>query len=522
MGRLVADYSIPFSVPCLSFTSAAASWTALISARSDDHAAAFRLFISMLRRPKPPSQANLSALLKSVSSCLPSSLFSGLQIHALAIKLSLSRLPFAGSALVHFYSKARLPRDAHNVFEEISNRDDVCYGALIVGLAQNQCATSSLRAFAAMRSDVDVSTTTYSLSGAFRAAAHLAALEQSRIIHAHAVVAGLDTNAVVGTALIDAYGKSGITGDARRVFDGMLTDANLVMWNAMLSVYAQQGNTERSVELFNEILRRDFQPDEYSFLGVLTACSNAGLPDEAKRWIDCMNTRFGVVPGIEHYTCLLGALSRVGRLVDAEQLALTMPCEPDAAFWRTLLSGAVVHGATDVAAAVGQRLLELDPKDDSAYVMLANLYSSVGKMDETAEMWKNMRDHGVKKEGGRSWIEVRGEVHAFIAGDRKHERMADIYAKITELMEEVGKLGYNEMDERLWYHSERLAVAFGLASGSAPKGKPLRVVKNLRICSDCHEYFKYVSRVIEREIVVRDANRYHTFQDGCCTCKDYW
>ncbi|CAL9753413.1 unnamed protein product [Musa acuminata subsp. burmannicoides] len=528
--NLITLYSLsPSTLPsalrlfrCLPFTPTAASWTAIISAHSNDPAAALRLLVSMLRRPKIPSQATLSALLKTLSSSLPSFLFSGLQIHALAHKIALPRLPFAGSALVHFYCKARRPRDALNAFEEISDQDEVCYGALVVGLAQNHCAADALSVFATMRSDSAVSSTMYSVSGALRAAAHLAALEQSRIIHAHAVVAGLETNLVVSTTLVDAYGKSGIASDARKVFEGMVTDANLVMWNAMLGAYAQQGDSERATQLFNEMLRQDFRPDEYTFLALLTACCNAGLADESERWIELMTSRYGVVPGLEHYTCLVGVMARVGRLVDAERLALTMPCEPDAAVWRTLLSGSVVHHAVDMATVAGRRLLELDHRDDSAYVMLANIYSSTGKKDETAKVWTEMRDHGVKKEGGRSWIEVRGEVHVFIAGDRKHERMAEIHAKLMELMEEVGKLGYKETDEDLLYHSERLAVAFGVVSGSVPKGKSLRVVKNLRICGDCHEFFKYVSRVIGREIVVRDVNRYHMFQEGCCTCKDYW
>ncbi|WOL00173.1 pentatricopeptide repeat-containing protein [Canna indica] len=476
----------------------------------------------MLRRSKLPSHATISSLFKSLSSFLPSTLLVGLQIHALGLKLSISRHSFAGSALVHFYSKARLPLEALNAFDEIPDQDEVCYGALIVGLAQNHCDAKSLSVFAAMRSNAVVSSTMYSVSGALRAAAHLAALEQSRIIHAHAIVCGLVNNLVVSTALVDSYGKSGMTSDAWMLFDGMLVDANLVMWNAMLSAYAHQGDTKRTMELFNEMLRRYFQPDEYTFIAVLTACSNAGLAEDAERWIYCMSSRHGVVPGVEHYTCLVGSLARVGRLAEAELVALTMPCEPDAAVWRTLLSGSVVHRAAGMAKAAGHRLLELDPRDDSAYVMLANMYSSMGKKNEADELWSEMKDRKVKKEGGRSWIEVRGEVHIFIAGDRRHKRMADICAKLKELMEEVGKLGYKEMDEGLQYHSERLAMAFGVVSGSVPQGKSLRVVKNLRICGDCHEFFKYVCRVIEREIVVRDANRYHIFQDGFCSCKDCW
>ncbi|XP_010920291.1 pentatricopeptide repeat-containing protein At4g33170 [Elaeis guineensis] len=505
----------------LPFAPTPISWTAAVSALSSDPVAALRLFLSMLRGPSRPTQATLSSLLKSLSLSSPPLLSAALQLHSLSLKLALSRLPFSGTALVAFYSKARRPSDALKAFDDLPHKDEVCYAAAIVGMAQNHRPTCAFSLFAAMRV-AGVASTVYSVSGALRAAAHLAALEQARVVHAHAIIAGLEPDLVVSTALVDAYGKSGLVSDARMVFDALLPDANLVTWNAMLSAYAQQGDSESTVKLFDEMLERKIAPDDFSFLAVLTAWSNAGLVGEAERWIDLMGSSFGMAPSLEHYNCLVGAMARVGRLEDAERLVLTMPFEPDAAVWRTLLSGCVVHGAADLATTVGRRLLELDPQDDSAYVMLANIYLAAGRKDDMAKVWREMRDQGVKKEGGRSWIEVRGEVHAFIAGDRMHKNATDIYAKVVELMEEAKKLGYEEADEGLWHHSERLAVAFGVLSGAAPEGKALRVVKNLRICGDCHEFFKYVTRVIQREIVVRDVNRYHRLQHGCCTCKDYW
>lgn len=183
------------------------------------------------------------------------------------------------------------------------------------------------------------------------------------------------------------------------------------------------------------------------------------------------------------------------------------------------------------------RLLEIDQNDDSAYVIAANTLSASGRWGDVAEIRKLMKNRMVKKEGGKSWTEVRGTDQVYSAGDRKHEMTREIYVKICELMEEIEKLGYvpvwDEMlhqvpevqkKEALRYHSEKLALAFGvvMSEAAALHGKPLRIVKNLRICRDCHEAFKYMSKVVGREIIVRDLNRYHSFLNGSCTCQDFW
>ncbi|KAG0491714.1 hypothetical protein HPP92_005112 [Vanilla planifolia] len=531
--KLIALYSrSPLTTPDavrlfhhLPFVPNAASWTAAISALCSDPPAAAKLFLSMLRRHYLPTQSTISSLLK-ILSFSPSYISLGLQLHSLSLKLSLSVLPFSGSALIGFYSKNFLSSDALEAFHEIYEPDDVCFAAAIVGLAQNKRPADVFSLFRDMRRG-GISSTMYSVSGAVRAAADTAALEQTRAIHAHAVVAGIEPNSVVGTALVDAYGKAGLVSDAHREFDELLfaSRANLVTWNAVLSAYAQHGDAETIKQLFDEMLARKLKPDEYTFLSILTACSNAGSVDDTRNWLNAMSPLYGIQPGLEHYTCIVGSMARAGRLEEAERFAATMPFEPDAAVWRTLLSGCMVHGNADIGRSAAGHLLELDPQDDSAYVMLSKIYSSLGRKDEMAKQWTTMRDLGVKKEGGRSWVEVMGSVHMFIAGDRQHEWSPEIYAKVSELEAAVRKLGYVEKGgEGVWHHSERLAVAFVLLrSTTAVCGKSLRVMKNLRICSHCHEFFKYVSRVVKRGILVRDVNRYHWFQqDGSCSCKDCW
>ncbi|GAB2294320.1 hypothetical protein Dimus_028530 [Dionaea muscipula] len=508
------------------------SWTALISGQSNSPIS-LSYFIAMLRHPTLPNQRTLATLLKT---CTSLSLLSfGLQLHALSIRLALSSEPFCGSALVSFYSKSKHSDQALKAFDEMPKRDEVCYAALVVGLAQTSHSLEALRLFARTRSD-DVRSTLHSVSGALRAAAELAALEQCRIIHAHGVVTGHDRNVILRTGLVDGYGKCGIVSDARKVFDEQLLAMNTIGWNALMACYAQQGDVFSVLEQFNSmVFFQGFVPDEYSFLAILTSLCNSGLAAETESWLTRMRVEYGLEPLLEHYTCLISVLARVGRLDDAERIALNMPFEPDAGVWRALLSASANQGAADVARRMSKRLLELKPDDDSAYVIAANVFVSLGRWNEAVEVRKMMRDGKIRKEGGRSWIEVRGEVHVFLAGDWRHERSEEIYTKLEELMQEIGNLGYvpnwdnrfaaaeeTEKKDRLWYHSEKLALAFGVLSGASPPGKALRIVKNLRTCKDCHEAFKYFSMVLEREIILRDVNRYHRFIKGSCNCRDYW
>jgi pentatricopeptide repeat protein len=519
---LLSRYPPSLSLPLLSrlpFRPTAASLTSSLSSLSASSPASA---LPLLRRVLGMSSALLAdGPLSSLLRSMPPSLAP--LVHALAFKLALSSSPYSASCLITLYSRARSPASARHLFDEIpvANRDPVCYSSTIVGLAQNGRYEESLSVFAVMRATAVVSTM-YALSGALRAAAGLAVLEQTCGIHAHAVVVGLDGNVAVGTALVDAYGKAGVVDDAAKVFEGLGGDRNLITWNAVLSAHAQQGDVQAVIGLFNQMMELGFAPDGLTFLAVLTACSNAGAATEAEFWLETMQSKYSLKPGLEHYTCVVGAMARVGRLEDAESVACTMPCKPDAAVWRTLLMGCVVHRKVDMAESMGQRLLEINPKDDSTYVMLANVYSAAGKKNEEAKAWTAMRDRGVRKEGGRSWIEVRGLVHVFVANERRHEQLLEIYDKLNELIQEVEKLGYKEADEGFWHHSERLALAYGLISGAAPSGKVLRIVKNLRICAHCHEFFKYASMVIDRVIVVRDVNRYHTIKKGDCSCRDYW
>ncbi|KAK7260570.1 hypothetical protein RIF29_26722 [Crotalaria pallida] len=378
------------------------SFTALISAHSHTFHS-LRHFLSMLRHPLLPNHRTLASLFSTAATL--SALPFGLSLHSLSLKLSLSHNPFVASSLLNFYLKCRFPCHASKLFDEIPHRDNVCFSAMIVGLAQNSRAVDALSLFSDMRCDGFVSTV-HSVSGALCAAAELAALEQCRMVHGHAVVVGFDSNVVVGSALVDGYGKAGVVEDARRVFAENLQGMNIVGWNAMMAGYAQLGHYESTFELFDLMEGHGLVPDKSSFLAIFTALKNAGMCLQIDHWLTRMKEVYGLEPTLEHYTCLVDAMARAGQLERAERIALTMPFQSDAAVWRALLSACAFHGAADKARDMAMRLLELEPHDDSAYVIVTNVLSAAGRWDDVAELRKMMKDRRVKKRGGRSWIEV--------------------------------------------------------------------------------------------------------------------
>jgi hypothetical protein len=226
-------------------------------------------------------------------------------------------------------------------------------------------------------------------------------------------------------------------------------------------------------------------------------------------------------------------LGRAGKLNEAVKVIEEMPMEPTESVWGALLTGCRIHGNTELASYVADRVSELGSVSSGLQVLLSNAYAAAGRWEEAAKARKTLRDNGIKKETGLSWVEEGNRVHTFAAGDRSHAKTLEIYDKLEELGEEMEKAGYvadtsfvlrevdgEEKSRSIKYHSERLAIAFGLIT--FPQGQPIRVMKNLRVCGDCHTAIKFISKCTGRVIIVRDNNRFHRFEDGKCTCGDYW
>lgn len=419
------------------------------------------------------------------------------------------------------------------MFEGMVERNLVTWNSIINGFAINGRPNEALTLFREMSlEDRGVKPDGFTMVSLLCACAELGALALGRRAHLYLVKVGLYGNVHVENALIDLYAKCGSIEEAYRVFNEMASKT-VVSWTSLIVGLAVNGFGEEALELFSAMEREMLVPTEITLVGVLYACSHCGLVDEGFRFFNRMKDEYSIAPKIEHYGCMVDLLGRAGLVEQAHDYIMNMPLEPNAIMWRTLLGACAMHKRLDLGNVAWARLVELDPGHSGDYVLLSNLYAAVGQWGEVHRLRRSMLKGGVKKMPGHSLVELGNRVHEFVMGDRSHSQSDEIYKMLEEIADKLRSEGYvprttnvladieeEEKETALNYHSERLAIAFALLN-SAP-GAPIRIVKNLRVCADCHLVTKLISKVYNREIVVRDRSRFHHFTDGSCSCKDYW
>ncbi|KAG8649802.1 pentatricopeptide repeat-containing protein At3g49170, chloroplastic-like [Manihot esculenta] len=296
-----------------------------------------------------------------------------------------------------------------------------------------------------------------------------------------------------------------------------MEDRNVVSWTSMVTGFAKHGFAAKALETFHNMLEAGVRPNEITYIAVLSACSHVGLISEGWKHFKSMNMEHGIVPRMEHYACMVDLLGRSGCLEEEMEFINSMPFKADALVLRTFLGVCRVHDNIDLGKHAAKMILEQDPNDPAAHILLSNLYASTGQWDEVAEIRKNMKERNLTKEAGCSWIEVENKVHKFYMGDTSHSEVVEISDELDQLALEIKELGYvpntdfilhdveeEQKEQSLFKHSEKIAVAFGFISTS--KSKPIRVFKDLRVCGDFHTAFKYFSIFRGRKIVVRDSN----------------
>ncbi|CAH2079403.1 unnamed protein product [Thlaspi arvense] len=468
----------------------------------------------------------------AISACAGlQSLKEGQQIHAQSCVSGFSYdLPLQ-NALVTLYSRCGKTEEAYLAFEQTEAGDNIAWNALVSGFQQRGNNEEALRVFARMNRE-GIESNNFTFGSAVKAASETANMKQGKQVHAVITKTGYDSETEVGNALISMYAKCGSISDAKKRFLE-LSMKNEVSWNAIINAYSKHGFGSEALDLFDQMIHSNVRPNHVTLVGVLSACSHIGLVGKGIEYFESMNTKYGLAPKPEHYVCVVDMLTRAGLLTRAKEFIQEMPIEPDALVWRTLLSACVVHKNLEIGEFAAHHLVELEPEDSATYVLLSNLYAVCRKWDARDQTRQKMKEKGVKKEPGQSWIEVKNSIHSFYVGDQNHPLTDEIHECFQDLTKRACEIGYvqncvsllneaqqEQKDPAIFIHSEKLAISFGLLS--LPAGMPINVMKNLRVCNDCHDWIKFVSKVSNREIIVRDAYRFHHFERGACSCKDYW
>ncbi|KAE8774902.1 pentatricopeptide repeat-containing protein [Hordeum vulgare] len=458
----------------------------------------------------------------------------GRQLHGRVLTSALEADAFVRSSLMDMYCKCGSIKTAVLVFERWSHLTGdmkFAWSTMIAGYVQNGREEEAFEFFRLMLCE-GVAADQFTLTSAVAACANAGMVEQGRQVHGCIEKLGHSFDAPLASSIVDMYAKCGNLDDACRMFD-IAPTKNVALWTSMLCSYASHGKGRMAIKLFNRMTAEKIKPNEVTLVGVLSACSHGRLVSEGEHFFKLMQEEYGIVPSIEHYNCMVDLYGRAGLLDKANIFINENKIKHESIVWKTLLSACRVHKDMEHAKLASESLIQLEQCDAGSYVMLSNMYATHSKWRDTSKLRSLMLERGVRKQPGRSWIHLKNTVHTFVAGDAAHPRSSEIYTYLEKLMERLKELGYTsridlvahdvEEEQRetaLKFHSEKLAMAFGIIS--TPSGTPLRIFKNLRICVDCHEAIKYVSRATDREIVVRDLYRFHHFKDAKCSCEDFW
>ncbi|KAJ8772070.1 hypothetical protein K2173_027247 [Erythroxylum novogranatense] len=414
------------------------SWNSMISGYSKMGFAkeAVGLFKEMRESGFEPSEMTLVSVLTACGDLGDLSFGTSVESYVVEKKMTLNS--YIGSALIDMYGKCGDLLSARKIFDAMTTKDAVTWNAMISGYAQNGASDEAITLFNCMRK-AGVTPNTITLIVVLSACASIGALDLGRWVETYASQRGLQDNVYIATALIDMYAKCGSLDNALQIFENMV-HKNEVSWNVMISALALHGQAQEALSLFRR-MGKDNEgacPNDITFVHVLSACVHAGMVDEGRRLFDLMSASFGLVPKIEHYSCMVDLLARAGHLYEAWDFVEKMPGKPDEVVLGSLLAACQKRKNANISERVIQLLLEVEPSNSGNYVISSKIYANLRKWNESAKMRALMKERGVNKTPGCSWTEIGNQVHEFHAGDDLPHPMAELYELLNEEMKKEG------------------------------------------------------------------------------------
>ncbi|KAK7385533.1 hypothetical protein VNO78_31256 [Psophocarpus tetragonolobus] len=420
--------------------------------------------------------------------------------------------------------------EALNLFQRIEEDGKIkpnvaSWNSLISGFLQSRQKDKALQIFRRMQF-AHMTPNLVTVLTILPACENLVATNKVKEIHCCAIRRNLVSELSVSNTFIDSYAKSGNIMYSRKVFDG-LSPKDIISWNSLLSGYVLHGFSESALDLFDQMRKDGLHPNRVTLASIISAYSHAGMVDEGKHAFSKISEEYQIRLDLEHYSAMVYLLGRSGKLAEALKFIQNMPIEPNSSVWAALLTACRIHRNFGMAIFAGESLLELDPENIITEHLLSQAYSLCGKSGEAQKLKK--LDKEKVKPVGQSWIEMNNMVHTFFVGDQSkpyldklHSWLKRVGVNVKAHISDNGLCIEEEEKENIdSVHSEKLAFAFALID-SRHTPKVLRIVKNLRMCRDCHEAAKYISLAYGCEIYLSDSNCLHHFNDGHCSCRDYW
>ncbi|XP_078437425.1 pentatricopeptide repeat-containing protein At4g21300-like [Wolffia australiana] len=400
---------------------------------------AITIFGELLLAKMEPNSITIASLLPACSNL--GTLNMGKELHGHVLKNRMQDLCFVGSALMDMYAKCSRLDLAHNLFENMTQKDSIAWNSMISSMVQNGQPEMAIQLFRKMGIEGFAYDCT-SVSSGLAACANVSALHHGREIHGQMLRRGGSVSDVFAeSALVDMYAKSGDLNAARQMFDRMGTK-NEVSWNSIIAAYGSHGHLREACLLFERMVEAGYQPDHVTFLSLLSACGHAGRVSEGFEIFQRMNGEFSISPRMEHYACMVDLFGRAGKLHDALDLIKAMPFPADSGVWGALLGASRVHGAAEIAELASHHLLKLDPCNSGYYILMANVHAVAGRWEGARRLRKLMKERNVQKPPGCSWIEMVGVVHVFTAADVGHAASPMIYSLLKVLFLHLAEEGY--------------------------------------------------------------------------------
>ncbi|XP_042498563.1 pentatricopeptide repeat-containing protein At5g04780, mitochondrial-like [Macadamia integrifolia] len=392
---------------------------------------ALAIFNGFLKVGLRPDHFTLPSIFKACTGLGDSRL--GKNLHTWVFKLGLGDHVVVESSVLDLYAKCGNLMDAHRLFVKMSRRDVVVWNTMISGFGRAGDLAEVFGCFREMqrqRVKIDLRTVASILNACGRGGD----LMKGKEIHGHVFKnAAFNGDVVIGNSLIDMYAKCGFLCSSEKVFVSM-QDLNLVTWTTLISCYAFHGKGKQSLDIFEKMEACGFKPNSVTFTAVLASCSHSGLVDHGWRIFESMTSNYGMKPMVEHYACMVDLLSRLGYLKEALELIEKMPEQHAPSVWGALLGACRIHKNLEIGEIAAHRLFDVEPKNPSNYIALCSIYDSVGRMDGVLRIRSRMRELGLVKTPGCSWITIKSKVHRFYQGDISDTRVKMICETLDKMI----------------------------------------------------------------------------------------